>query len=165
MGKIFDPFLDHVKDLDGAGVAAEDRGHLDEAAAKFEQVIGIMEVSLGNRHPQYAGAINNLATICRKQGRFEDAKALFRGAIAMVEGMAEDQPPKSVIAANIAALYWDIAEQVAPLGSDVLDPEVFEGKPEDYTISQRISLPLAVDGELSVSNKVDRCAGDDCRGC
>jgi CHAT domain-containing protein/tetratricopeptide (TPR) repeat protein len=154
MGNPLDPFLAHVGELDVAGLRAEESGDLTGAAAIFEQVTGILEVSLGHKHPRYAGALNNVAQVRRKQRRFEDAKEVFGAALEILDGMAEDQSPKSVIATNIAALYFEIANEAAsnPYEGDLSYEDLFVQKPKDYTVAARVRFPIPIDGELPVSN-------------
>lgn len=155
MGNLLDPFLARVGDLDRAGFAAEERGDLAEAAAKFQAVLSIIELSLGEHHPHYAGALNNLAQVRRKQHAFDEAKRLFRGALAVLDRVPEDAEPKSLVVQNVVQLYWEIAEEIAPDPAGeghAIDRGADSDKPADYTVSLRIRLPVPVPGELPVSN-------------
>lgn len=154
MGNPLDPFLTRVGKLDEVGLAAENAGNLDEAAASFEQIAAILEVSLGERHPHYAGALNNVAQVRRKQRRFGDATELFRSALAILEGMAEGASPKSDIATNIASMYLEIVEEIAPDPSRATKDlrKILGEKPDDFTISMRIRFPTHIEDELPVSN-------------
>src|SRR5262249_48575663 len=94
------------------------------------------------------------AQIAREQGRFDDAKQLFSRAISIVDPVDESDEPKRTIAENIAGLFQDIAEEVAPdPGEERFDfKHAVTGKPKDYTIAARIRFPLPIEGELPVSN-------------
>jgi tetratricopeptide (TPR) repeat protein len=154
IGNPSDPFLSHIGKLDEEGYAAEQRGDLSGALLKYEQVARMTEASLGMNHPKNAGPFNNLAQITRKQGKFADAKRLYCRALATVGATDESDEPKRTILGNIAGLFQDIAEEVAPNpGEEAFDfKRATTGKPKDYTISARIRFPLPIEGELPVSN-------------
>jgi tetratricopeptide (TPR) repeat protein len=135
-------------------LAAENAGNLDEAAASFEQIAAILEVSLGERHPHYASALNHVAQVRRKQQRFGEAVGLFRSALAILEGVKEDASPKSDIATNIASMYLEIVEEIAPDPSRATADlgQILGEKPDDFTVSMRIRFPTPIEDELPVSN-------------
>lgn len=149
MGHPLDPFLDHIGDLDKAGLVAENHGDLDKASANFEQVVDIAKISLGDQHPHYIGSLNNLAQVRRKQRRFDEAKQFFHDAMVALRGVAENQDLRLHISSNIIGMYLELADEIAPdpSSSHTRYEEIFDQKPEDYTASMRIRFPLPIEGE------------------
>src|SRR5262249_4239580 len=110
--------------------------------------------SLGIDHPQNAGVLNSLAEIARKQRRFSAAKRFYSKALEIVRAINEGDEPRNTIACNMARLFHDIADDVAPYPpKSRLDfKQVSAGRPKDFTISARIRFPQTIEGELPVSN-------------
>ncbi len=58
------------------------------------------------RDPQLAKNLNNIANVYRSQGKFEDAEANYKRAIAILENSVGDQHPNlATVLNNLAVLY------------------------------------------------------------
>ena len=75
-------------------------------------MLALTEKTLGPDHPDVASALNNLAVLCRDQGRYAEAEPLFQRALAIAEkALGLDHPDISVRLGNLALVY----EAQAPL--------------------------------------------------
>jgi tetratricopeptide (TPR) repeat protein len=61
---------------------------------------------LGERHPQVAGSLNNLAYLYQSQGRYDEAEPLYRQALELRrELLGERHPQVATSLNNLAGLY------------------------------------------------------------
>jgi Tfp pilus assembly protein PilF len=63
------------------------------------------EKLVGADHPVVANTLNNLAVICRRQGRLDEAEAFYRRALDILEaGVEADHPTLAKTRRNYEAL-------------------------------------------------------------
>ena len=71
-----------------------------------QQVLAIREKALGPDHPDVAQALNNLAVLYYKQGRYAEAEPLYKRALAIGEkALGPDHPDVATALNNLAELY------------------------------------------------------------
>ena len=70
------PLVEAAQEAAAAGDYSEAERLLREAAA-------IQEVSLGTRHPDLASTLNNLALVCERTNKFDEAERGYRRAHAI----------------------------------------------------------------------------------
>ena len=81
----------------------------DYAAAKplFEQALAIHKAVLGERHPDTALSLNNLALLLEAQGDYAAAKPLYEQALAINKAVyGERHPDTATSLNNLATLLW-----------------------------------------------------------
>jgi len=62
----------------------------------------------GRDHPDVANSLNNLAALYLEQGRYADAKPLFKRSLAILEkSLGPDHPGVATALNNLAELYRD----------------------------------------------------------
>jgi Flp pilus assembly protein TadD len=67
----------------------------------------MQERALGPGHPQVATTLNNLGVLYRQQGRYAEAEAAHRRALAIREGaLGKNHPEVATSLSNLAALYY-----------------------------------------------------------
>jgi len=151
-GNMFDPLLEYVNELEKKGRADEEVGKVEIAADAYNQIIEILRTSYGVESPKVAFACNNLALVRQKQGRFEEAKALYRTAMEVVDDAGIESDERSSITTNIAGLFLAMCDQEAPHPADAethieVLKESASGKPADYARSPRIRFPIPIPDE------------------
>jgi tetratricopeptide (TPR) repeat protein len=63
------------------------------------------EKLIGPEHPVLANTLNNLAVICRRDGRYEEAERLYERALSLLEaGVEPSHPTLARTRRNYAAL-------------------------------------------------------------
>jgi CHAT domain-containing protein/Tfp pilus assembly protein PilF len=68
--------------------------------------VEIGKKALGEKHPDYAGSLNNLAELYRSQGEYARAEPLYRQAMGIIrEALGENHPGYAVSLGNLALLY------------------------------------------------------------
>ena len=74
----------------------------DYAAAKplFEQALAIRKAVLGERHPDTASSLNNLAALLRAQGDYAAARPLFEQALAICKAVLGERHPDTATSLN-----------------------------------------------------------------
>ena len=90
-------------------------GRHEEAEPLYRQALEIGQETLGERHPDYATRLSNLATLLRAAtGRHEEAEPLFRQALEIGrETLGERHPEYATRLNNFASLLKD--EGYAPV--------------------------------------------------
>ena len=105
------------------------RNQLVEAEATYREVISIFAGTLGARHPDYAGALINLAIVQQRQGRLQQALPLLESAIDILERSYGREAP--ILAANLQ-IYAELlkalgrkseAREVARRASSLVKPK------------------------------------------
>ena len=68
--------------------------------------------TVGEDHPSVAITLNNLAVTARRRARPEEAEALYRRALAILEGRVEPDHPSLVLTVrNYAKLLRDVGRE------------------------------------------------------
>jgi tetratricopeptide (TPR) repeat protein len=62
-----------------------EQGRYARAIPIAQRLCAFVKAHLGERHPYYAGSLNNLASLYEAQGRFAEALALYQQALAVYE--------------------------------------------------------------------------------
>ena len=69
------------------------------------------EKLIGTQHPVYANTLNNIAVICRRQGRLEEAAELYARALEVLEASVEPtHPTLAKTRRNQAALLEELGK-------------------------------------------------------
>jgi tetratricopeptide (TPR) repeat protein len=72
----------------------------------YQRCLKAMQELLGDRHPDVANIINNLAVLYSSQGRYEEAEPLLKQALALCqELLGESHPSVATSINNLAVLY------------------------------------------------------------
>ena len=101
---------------------------------------------LGDRHPDVAASLNNLAELYRSQGRYEEAEPLYQQALALMQELLGDRHPDVATSLNnLAGLYRSQGkyEEAEPLylQSLEIDKTVYgESHPEIATDLNNLAL-------------------------
>lgn len=101
----------------------------------------IRRKSLGNRHPDVANSLTNLAALLRDRGNYAAAEPLYREAISILEEML---PPGYPMTANSKAGLGLV------LVRSIKDPALSEGL-RDKRLEEAESLLLGAEKELFVT--------------
>ena len=67
---------------------------------------------LGDRHPDVATSLNNLAALYRSQGRYEEAEPFYQQALEMRRELLGDRHPSVASSLNNLALLYSIARSL-----------------------------------------------------
>lgn len=67
------------------GIAATALGQFEQAEEHFRTALAMRRDSLGNKHPQVASILNNLADLLYLEGRAEETDSLYREALDLLE--------------------------------------------------------------------------------
>jgi CHAT domain-containing protein len=88
------------------GVELYQAGRLGEAEPLFQESLTIRREQLGDRHPDIATSLNNLAELYRLQGRYGEAEPLLQESLAIWrEQLGDRHPHVATSLNNLAALY------------------------------------------------------------
>jgi CHAT domain-containing protein/tetratricopeptide (TPR) repeat protein len=97
--------------LNGRVVQLYQQGKPQEALPVAQKALELRKQVLGERHPHYAGSLNNLARLYQDQGEYAKAEPLFRQALEIrKEVLGERHPDYAQSLNNLAALYQDQGE-------------------------------------------------------
>lgn len=112
--------------LNSLALAYERMGDHSKAEPLFREATEAIDEA----HPEYATALNNLAGLVTKSGRFKEAEQLYRKALEKdVEVFGEGHPKHAVRLNNLATLLWttgrhseaeSLYRQAAQIGKDTL---------------------------------------------
>ena len=84
----------------------------------FKESLAIYKKMLGDEHPDVADSLNNLASLYKNQGKYDEAEKMFKESLAMRKKMlGEEHPDVAQSLNNLAALYenqgkYDEAEKM-----------------------------------------------------
>ncbi|CAI7910634.1 unnamed protein product [Closterium sp. NIES-53] len=70
------------------GQAQLGQAHLEKARVCYEEALKLKAKELGESHPDYANTMFHLAEVFRRLGRREEAHAVLRGSVKILEGSA-----------------------------------------------------------------------------
>ncbi len=97
--------LDEAVRLNAQVVQLYKAGKAREAVAPAKQVLAIRKEVLGERHPDYADSLNNLAFLLQTQGDYAAAKPLYEQALAIRKAvLGEHHPDYATSLNNLAFL-------------------------------------------------------------
>ena len=83
-----------------------ERGQYAEAEPLYQQAMEIHRTALGERHPDYATSLNNLAELYRAMGRHAEAEPLYQQAMEIRRtALGERHPDYATSLNNLAGLY------------------------------------------------------------
>ena len=68
-------------------------GHHAEAEPLHKQAMEIRRTALGERHPDYADSLNNLAELYRAMGRHAEAEPLYKQAMEIYRTALGERHP------------------------------------------------------------------------
>jgi hypothetical protein len=72
------------------------------------------EALLGSKHPDVAMTLNNLAVLSKSRGRYVEAEAMYRRAIAIFEQLLDASHPKVISCRKNFASLMRKMERRAP---------------------------------------------------
>jgi tetratricopeptide (TPR) repeat protein len=82
-------------------------GDYAKAEPLYRQALEIRKQVLGDKHPDYATSLNNLAGLYELMGDYAKAEPLFRQALAIdKEALGDKHPECAQSLSNLAALYY-----------------------------------------------------------
>ncbi|GFH44317.1 hypothetical protein CTEN210_00791 [Chaetoceros tenuissimus] len=85
---------------------AQYRLEYDNAEQRYKECLVQRAKILGPDHPDTFTSMNNLAAVCRLQGKYDDAKPLFKVYLATRKSILADDHPDTLISMNnLAAVY------------------------------------------------------------
>ena len=90
----------------GLGWFYQGQGDYGSAEPWLEQCVEVVKSRLGDRHPDVASSLNNLASLYRSQGRYELAEPLYQEALALRKELLGDRHPHVATSLNNLALLY-----------------------------------------------------------
>lgn len=97
-----DPEIAYARHNLGDALAAA--GEHREAEAAYQDALARKRVMFGERHPEIAGTLNNLAALHADQGRMAEARSRSAEAVAAVQDLALDHPIRVGVLAFASSL-------------------------------------------------------------
>jgi CHAT domain-containing protein/Tfp pilus assembly protein PilF len=92
-------------------VAFHGQGRYSEAVERARQVLEIRKEALGEKHPDYATSLHNLASVYRDMGEYARAEPLYGQALRIdKEALGEKHPGYAQSLNNLALLYWSMGD-------------------------------------------------------
>ncbi|MEH1773782.1 tetratricopeptide repeat protein, partial [Nostoc sp.] len=96
---LISPFLGLCNFYDGQGL-------YEQALPWHEQCLSSARKRFGDKHPDVATSLNNLALLYKSQGRYSDAEPLYIEALAMRKRLLGDEHPDVATSLNNLALLY-----------------------------------------------------------
>ena len=84
-----------------------DRAQYAEAEPLYKQAMEIRRTALGERHPDYATSLNNLAVLYHAMGRHAEAEPLYKQAMEICRTALGERHPDYAASLNNLALLYD----------------------------------------------------------
>jgi len=82
------------------------QGLYELAEPWYQKCQTVAETRLGNKHPDFAISLNNLASLYKSQGRYSEAELLYKDAIAIdKQSLPPNHPSLATHLNNLAGLY------------------------------------------------------------
>ncbi|GBG28446.1 Kinesin light chain 3 [Hondaea fermentalgiana] len=89
-----------------ASALYDSQGRYEEALAYYKEALSIYKESLGDRHPNVASTLHNIAGVYYNQGRYEEALAYYEEALSIrKESLGDRHPDVASTLNNIASVY------------------------------------------------------------
>jgi len=80
-------------------------GQYDRALPLLESALEICKSELGDRHPDTATSLNNLAGLYKSMGQYDRALPLFESAVSLFEELlGHEHPNTKVVQGNLRSL-------------------------------------------------------------
>ena len=115
-------------------------GQHSRAESLYAKSRAILRKTVGEKHPDYATALDNLAELCREMGRYQEAEKLYHEALRVYRAMIDVRPAEVAnVLNNLGALYkvmgcYSKAEPLYEEAIRIRREVLGEGHP-DYSIS------------------------------
>ena len=107
LGDILNPEEDLIWAFVGTARFYAGQGIYALAEDPYQRCLKVTQERLGERHPDVATSINNLAFLYSSQGRYEEAEPLYKHALALLQELLGDRHPDVATSINnLAALYY-----------------------------------------------------------
>jgi CHAT domain-containing protein/tetratricopeptide (TPR) repeat protein len=102
--------------LQAAAEALTSKGKVKEALPPMREVMRLRKEVLGEKHPRYAGSLNNLALLLKDMGEHKKALPLFQQAMRLCkEVLGEKHPNYTTGLTKLARLYLENGRPSAAL--------------------------------------------------
>jgi CHAT domain-containing protein len=88
-------------------IALDEAGKYVDAAAHARRALALRKAVLGERHPDYATSLNNLAELLRSQGHYAAARPLCEQALAIRKAVLGERHPDYAASLNNLALLLE----------------------------------------------------------
>ena len=83
------------------------QGKYEIAEPLYQKSLAIWNKILGDKHPNIAFCLNNLAGIYDMQGKYQQAESLYQGSLAIYEkALGQEHPSVGYSLNNLASLYY-----------------------------------------------------------
>jgi CHAT domain-containing protein len=103
--------LSRAARLNAEGVRLYGQGKVADAIPPMRQALRLRQEVLGQRHPDYASSLNNLATFYQVMGEYGKALPLYQQALRLrQEVLGQRHPDYASSLNNLAMLYRDMRE-------------------------------------------------------
>ncbi|NES00600.1 MAG: tetratricopeptide repeat protein, partial [Symploca sp. SIO1B1] len=97
---------DLIRPYTGLGRFYNGQGLYELAEPWYQKCQTVAETRLGNKHPDFAASLNNLAGLYSSQGRYSEAEPLYKDAIAIdKQSLPPNHPQLATNLNNLALLY------------------------------------------------------------
>ncbi|MEB3291352.1 MAG: CHAT domain-containing protein, partial [Leptolyngbya sp.] len=90
------------------------QGRYGEAEPLYQESLAIRRELLGDRHPNVATSLNNLALLYQAQGRYGEAEPLYQESLAIRREQWGDRHPDVANSLNNLALLYQIQGEMEP---------------------------------------------------
>jgi tetratricopeptide (TPR) repeat protein/tRNA A-37 threonylcarbamoyl transferase component Bud32 len=94
------------------------RGEYEQARSKLERALAISESSLAMEHPATLKIINALGWNAVRQGRYDDAEAIFQRSLQVWERLYWKNPTYPILQHGLAENYMSLGVQYLEQGDD-----------------------------------------------
>ncbi len=105
------------------GCYLDERAQYSEAEPLYQDALAMRKLLLGEKHPDVATSLNDLAGLYYNQGRYAEAEPLYQEALAMRKRFLGEEHPDVATSLNSLALLYYNQERYAeaePLYQDAL---------------------------------------------
>ncbi|MBA3804775.1 MAG: tetratricopeptide repeat protein [Acidobacteria bacterium] len=94
--------------LSGLSAALRGQGKYADAESVVRKQLQLLEITYGERHPDYAKTLNNLGLLLSEQKKYKEAEEIHRRALKLREKY--DEPPRRNMAVsllNLGKIYYE----------------------------------------------------------